>query len=278
MVFNGLQTIYSIMLMNRMLINENYVVPENTTLNEKFRILTNYKGVEQRYPNINLITIGYNNVSKNELNTKYNLINSSHNPTDAALFNHIPFYLRKLSEINEHPIPKNLRLRKIIYIDNEEYLVAYGAVVNDFVYKNEFVLLENVTDQYAKVFGFNFNSSDPLNPKPNTNLDMRYAPSSFINDFIKIYIFWDNIDLKEIKHAMDVLEINNNYTINEIGVCFSKGVVNTIHNAKKTYISKYMESIETQIAYFIDCNIDLKQQIQDFYIEIGGMQVLGNYK
>ena len=278
MIFNGMQTIYSIQLMNRLLINADYFPPMNTTLNEKFKILMNYEDTTQRYPRINLITIGYNPLIKNEQLVKYKLFNSYHNPTDAALFNHIPFYLRKVSEIRKHPVPDELRLRRIVIIDDEEYLACYGLEVSDFIYKNSFVLLDQVTDEYAKILKYNFNDADPLNPKPNLNLDLRFQPTSFIGDFIKIYNFWDDTLLGEIKHAMDVLNINNDYKITEIGVCFSKTIKNTIKNDDGSYKQTYLEAVETQIAYFIDCVLDLNVEIQDFYIEIGGQQILGGYK
>lgn len=278
MVFNGMQTIYGIKLMNRMLIDADYLPSMNTTLNDKFKILMNYKGVEQRYPKINIITIGVNPLVKDESLVKYKLFNSFHNATDAALFNHVPFYLRKVSEIDKHPIPDYLRLRKIEIINDEEYLAAYGMDIVDFVYKNDFVLLEKVTDNYAKILKYEFNDADPLNPKPNLNLDLRYQPANFVSDFVKIYNFWDNKQLGEIKNAMDILGIDNDYKITEIGVCFSKTIKNTITNDNGSFKQQYLEAVETQIAYFIDCVLDLNVEIQDFFIEIGGQQILGNYK
>ena len=278
MVFNGMQTIYSIQLMNRMLIKAPYLPPMNTTLNEKFKILMDCNNAPQYYPTINLITIGYNPLVKNENLVKYKLFNSFHNPTDAALFNHIPFYLRKISEISKHPVPDNLRLRKIIIIDDEEYLAGYGLEVSDFIYKDAFVNLDQITNEYAKILKYNFNNNDFLNPKPNINLDLRFKPESFIGDFIKIYNFWDDVILSEIKHAIDVLGIDNDYKITEIGVCFSKTVKNEIENDKGDFKQIYLEAVETQIAYFIDCILDLNVEVQDFYIEIGGQQILGVYK
>ena len=206
MTFNGLQTIYSIQLMNRMLIGKPYKPLPNTTLNELF-------GIEERtrksdiYPKINLITIGYNKNTITESTTKYKLLNNQHSATDAALFNHIPFYLRKESEINLYPIPPYLRLRKKLIINNETYIAYYGKIITEFITKNDITLLKFINDDYAKITKLDTNTEDFLHPEPNVNLDLRYGGNDFIGDFVKIYEFWDNEDIENIRHAMDVLGV-----------------------------------------------------------------------
>jgi len=143
------------------------------------------------------------------------------------------------------------------------YIAYYGKIITEFITKDDITLLKFINNDYAKITKLDTNTKDFLHPEPNINIDLRYGGNDFIGDFVKIYEFWDNVDLVNIRHAMDILGIDKKI-INEIGVAFSKDIS----------LEDRMEVIEAQIAYFIDCNIDLNTDIQDFYIEIGGMQIL----
>jgi len=272
MIFNGRQTIYNIMLMNRMLAGLEYRPPINTTVNEKLNILLKNKSLD-KYPKINTLIIGsFGGVLKSDL-TRLRLYQDQHNPTDASLFNQIPFYLRRLDEVAKKPLRDYHVLRKRVVINGTEYLAAYGRAIEEFEYKDEITYLKNITDDYANIYKDDVNHLKSMSPEPVTNLDMTFKSDSFVNDFIKTYIYLDAYDLNELYHVFETLGIEEP-VINEMGVCAGKWV-----ETKDILGNLYKETIETQIMYFLDSDINLNEAISDrdyidFYIEIGGQQIL----
>ena len=272
MIFNGRQTIFNVILMNRMLAGLPYKPFINTTVNEKLNILLKQNSPDP-YPKLNTLIIGsYDKLMKKDL-TRLKLIQDQHNPTDASLFNQIPVYLRKVSDTDKYPIRDYLTLRKKVIIDNEEYIAAYGRTIERFEYNNDLTYLKNLTDDFASIYTGDVNHLDSLNPEPNVNLDMRFIPNKYINDFIKAYIYLDDYDITELYNVFDVLGIST-YEINEIGICAGKNIEN-----KDFLNNEYLETIETQIMYFLDVGVNLDKDVGerdyvDFYIELGGQQLL----
>ena len=272
MIFNGRQTLFNIILMNRMLAGLDYKPFINTTINEKLNILVR-KESKEKYPKLNTLIIGsYDKMMKKEL-TRLKMYQDQHNPTDAALFNQIPFFLRKPDELDKYALRDYHVLRKRVIIDDEEYIAAYGRKIERFEHKEEFTYLKYITDEYANIYRGDINHLDSLDPKPNVNLDMRFIPDTYINDFIKTYIYLDDFDINELFNVFEILKIEDPI-INEMAVCAGKWVPNVDFIG-----NEYIESIETQIMYFLDSDIDLTRDVADrdyidFYVEVGGQQIL----
>ena len=271
MLFNGTNTIYNIKLQNAKSIGVTYSILANTTLNEKFgiEVVDSLKPLKE-YPNLNLITLGVNEEFKlSNKATRLNLTRSRHSPIDAALFNHIPFYLRPLTEVNDNPPSDSIRLTKVINIQGVDHLAGYGYVLNDIEYKNDILVYNNVQNDYVNVSKLDTNDATLLNPIPKSTSELDLANNNtYVTDFLKAYVYMTELELLEIKNAMDIL-YTTTPTITEIGVCNS--LIKTLENGK-------LENYAVQIAYFADVDIDINKAIQEksleFYIDLGGMDVL----
>ena len=266
-MFNAERTIYNIKIQNRMKCNLDYKPILNTTLNEKFNINDRDDTLDIKYPTINLLTIGCGLINDiNNTNIRLNLKSSPHSPIDAALFKHIPFYLRPVSDFTVYPPSDKLRLHKVIFIDGIEYNVYYGYSITNYESNDDIVVYKNIESSYANISKYNINSSDVLNPQPTVNIDLN--DKEYISDFVKIYTFFSLTEINDILNAFNILYPNEPKFITEIGVCTSKEV--TINDE----ILNYM----TQISYFLDVKQDLEQAVSDekldFYIELGGMSIV----
>jgi len=271
MYYNGTKTIYNIKLVNKMLAGIPFKPLPNTTLNEKFDINFKYKIADNEYPKLNLLVIGSTDTIINPNDSELMSRLSPHKVTDGALFNHIPFYMRKLSETETYPPSNKLRLKKIINYKGEEYLVYYGYAINEYEYKDDVIIYSNINTDYVSVSKYNTSNDNILFPEPSSNLNMTNDRSTYITDFFKIYIFFTKEELNEIKNAIYVMygDNVNNVKINELGVASSIEVkVN----------DEYKECLYAQMNYFIDTFMEFDKHLTDtaidFYIEVGGMEIL----
>ena len=271
MIFNGEQTIYNIILQNRRAFGKPYVIQPNTTLNERFNVERNYDlyGVET-YPDINLITIGVRDNPVNAGSTRLQLMSSAHSAIDASLFQPTPLYMRKLDEVADNPPSEKLRLKKEYTYNGEQYLVYYGYMVSDVIYKDDIITFKNIDTEYSNISKLDTNTADLLYPEPIGDLDITHSDHYYVGDFIKIYTFFTKEELLEIEHAMDVLYPGVTKKIAEVGVCTSYEV--TLESDGR------LENVGAQIAYFVDSSLDIATGIAeeklDFFIEVGGMEIV----
>lgn len=271
MIFNGINTIYNIKLQNAKAINVPYSTLINTTLNEKFGIdIEESTGTLDVYPNINLLTIGTDpNFSTNTDLNRLNLTRSKHSPLDAALFSHMPFYLREVNDVDKFPPSERIRLKKTITINNVQYLVGYGYELNGIDYKNDILIYNNIKNEYVNVSKLDTNDATLLNPTPrnNLNLDFNNINNSYVTDFLKVEVYFTESELINIKYAMEIL-YGKVSPITEIGICNS--IYKVVDNKPK--------NTAVQIAYFLDADINIEEALVNkflnFYIDLGGMDIL----
>ena len=269
MIFNGNKSIYSNRLANYTSLGLNYKPLINTTLNEKFIIEARHEfddGVNH-LPTINVLTIG---TDFNELNTDMNVLKlktSPHSPLDASLFNHIPFYLRKLSEVDAFPVSDRYVLRKNVVINDETYLACYGYFVDDIVYKGDITRYANIDTDYVNISKVDTNDGSFLNPVPRDNVELDIQPDSFLGTFFKMYFYFNEDELNEILHVFDVLYPDEPLKrITELGICSS------------IMLEDKNEVVWCGIEYFLDTDYDIEEACTntflEFYVEIGNSEVI----
>jgi len=176
-----------------------------------------------------------------------------HKPLDASLYNHIPFYLKKIAEANTNPPSDKYVLRKNIIINGETYLACYGYLVEDIIYKDDIVEYDNIDSDYTTV------RSD------NINLDSEN--DKYLANFFKLFLFFNQNEINELLNVFDILYPNKIKTIKEIGVCSS------------IYLKDIKDVVWCTINYFLDSNIDINEAKKtkgylDFYIEVGNSEVI----
>jgi len=268
-MYNATATMYGEKMINRAKCGLEYIPIVNTTLNEKFGILPFENNPDMFYPKINLLTIGAGLRGTDNTATRLNLMSSPHSPIDAALFEHIPFYIRKTSEVDIYPPSPKLKLKKTMLIDSIEYTVYYGYEVTNYEAKDDILTFTGIENEYVNISSLNLSELDVLNPTPKANVDLTTIIKNYVSDFIKIYTLFSTSELNEIINAFNIIKPGEPPIIKEVGVCFSK-TFDTGNN--------YIENIQTQIMYFLDVDENLNDALEvgklDFYIELGNMKMV----
>ena len=244
-------TIFGLGLINAMLANRYYSVSINTTLNEKFGILTNEhtpKGtlLTPIYPRLKYLVIGNGGIPVADDATNYRF--SQHCAIDGALFNHLPFALKTPSEDFNDVERRRYRLRKEVRIDGELYYAYYARVVETIDYRGYPYLITH-RDGVDVLSVFNTNIERILNPrpviKPDKPLDSLRV-DTVINRF-KLEFFMSEKDQEELQNVYKILKISQYTKLTEIGVCHGYDVI----------VPYGLEVADAQISYFLDIDLDV---------------------
>lgn len=253
--------------------DKNFKPLSNTTLNEKFNINKDIVS-EVNIPTLSYFAIGNGNIETIDAEDNMKLYHGNHRCIDAALFNHIPFVLRKeFEDINSNE-RKKYRLRKRITVNNENYIAYYLKVIEDDMVVNQIIKITQETDTMPKIEPFNTNDSTLLNPEPYNNrvTDILNNYTEFVTNSDQISLILTIEEMIEIKNAMDILGIEaNRRNINEIALCSGTDVVDlTTYEIEVAY---------AQVMFFLDVDYDVQILLnneEEFFrqVEIGGMQAL----
>ena len=244
-------TIFGLGLINAMLANRYYSVSINTTLNEKFGILTNEhtpKGtlLTPIYPRLKYLVIGNGGIPVADDATNYRF--SQHCAIDGALFNHLPFALKTPSEDFNDVERRRYRLRKEVRIDGELYYAYYARVVETIDYRGYPYLITH-RDGVDVLSVFNTNIERILNPrpviKPDKPLDS-LRMDTVINRF-KLEFFMSEKDQEELQNVYRILKISQFTKLTEIGVCHGYDVI----------VPYGLEVADMQVSYFLDIDLDV---------------------
>lgn len=253
-------TIYGLSLINAMLANRYYSVLKNTTLNEKFMINPyehTPKGTVSTpvFPKVRLFTIGIGGREVIENVDEYRF--SQHSPVDAALFKHIPFVIRSIDNDVTPEQRLNYRLRRLENINGKTYIVYYAKVCTLVDYRPYSFLVHKVNGNDTLSI-FDTNSDIFLNPVPTnkpTDLKLALDAPTILNRF-KFEFYLNSFDQAELLNVFKILGLADSTRITEIGIC----------HGYDTHASYGLESVDTQITYHIDTELDI---ILDFDIREG---------
>lgn len=265
MVKSAQRTIYGTHLQLAQLMGYDYTIKPNTSLNEKFGIMTDYKLGKQQYPTLQYITIGNGSTSLIEPATGYTF--NRHSAADAALFNHIPFVIRE--KYDDLPFDQRVRyrFRKLITLENKEYYVYYLKKIDRVQYKDTFFKVMRLGDNDILSL-LDTNTETFLNPRPKTKTEILTTldDTKYIVMLCKIFLDMNKEDIQELKNVFEVFKINST-VLTEIGLC--TGVDLTTDG--------WGEAVAVQVAFHIDVNIDLSINFNQNKklsrnIEIGGAE------
>lgn len=267
MVINSQRTVYGLSLQMAQLLGLEYVVRPNTTLNEKFNIAASETLQQGVYPKAKYYAIGVGGLGYVNDIDKYNF--SKHRPTDAALFEHIPFVIRTLdSDLTEIEQTK-YRFRKIILINGVEYAAYYLKVIEE-QYTVDDIYVVDVANSVSKLSKFNSNDPTLLNPTPRdpSNDLTSDTTARYVTAASKLKFSMSKTDIVEIDKVLTLLYGDNTKVITELAVC--SGVDNT---------SQVPEATNVQILYHFEIEILTQVEIAgdkeiQRSLEIGGTEPL----
>ena len=269
MITNSKRTVYGNDLALHKMLGKKYKLLPNTTLNEKFSLLYNEKIPDYRDLNIGYYAIGVGGIKTVNNDGTYTYV--QHLPTDASLYEQIPFVMRKVNDdiLDNEKSKYRFRIKEVW--NNEEYYCYYLKVIDyDNVINNIFNITK-LKDKFT-LSKFSSDSSKYLNPDPNYESNVDSAiDADYITNVAKLKFSLDKNELIEIDNVKNIRYGNTDKPISEIAVC--SGMDKEIPEAGIT------EAIGVQVCYF--ANIDLKTTLLENInheviraIEIGGLEPL----
>lgn len=239
------RTIYNLKLNDAMLANKHYNTLPNTTLNEKFNILTGAKIPKGKYPVMKYFVIGIGGEEIIQDLSGYKL--SRHQCTDAALYKHIPFILRELDNDLQPFERVEYRLRNKVEINGKEYY-AYWMKIADNIDYRPYIYKISLRNGVKTVSQLQTDTDKFLNPvpykKPKTINDT--TATDYALDKYTISFYLSPFDVIELKNVYEILGLKTDDKITELGLCHGYDIE----------IEGFLETIETQIDFHIDLNLD----------------------
>lgn len=262
------RTIYGAELQTALQLGLPYTPAAKTTLNEKFDIQAN-ADLQGDIPHVHYFCIG--NKGHQVITGADGIPYTSpiqHRAKDAALFNHIPFVVRKPDNDLSIDQRENYALRKREVYNGEEYVVYYlkridlSEVVLNMEY-NQVVDGDTTTKPFTP-------TNDALNPTqpemPNSGVittDGTYLSVSAIIDLV----FNDN-DVQELINVARVIYDNEQMAvISEIGLSSGIDRVVSADNANGQSFN-YREAIAVQIATHITGYYPVGYTNQGFSLQV----------
>ena len=252
---NNVRSIYGAYLQSCALLGFNVEIKPNSSLNQKFDLFPNEIFNSGETPTVKYITIGNGGHTASMGVDGLPLINPvPHSPRHAALYNHLPFIIREVTE-DLTPAERLLyRLRVPRTIDGVNYMCYYAKVL-DLSMVEPKIELRNNTNGIITATDFTPSLAD-LNPvKPvipvNGNIT---STGNYLASTAKIGFVMNETEITELLNACNVIYGSDNYAfISEIGLC--SGVDRSLMGNFGGPPSAYTEAVGVQIMNFISTAI-----------------------
>jgi len=267
MIINSQRTIYGLELQANTLINLPYAPKPNTTINELFKTAVNVvPGTDTTY-GVKYLAIGSGGVPAVNGTIAYSY--SQHSPVDAALFEHVPFIVRPITQ--DIPAIERIkyRMRVLTQINGKQYYLYYlrRLLPTDFRTETYIVTVNNNGSENLKLF--DTNNPKFINPVPNTTAHVLTPTSEYISKMTKIKFSLSPAELTEINNGMNIVFNGNVKPLTEVGLC----------GGLDKEISGVTEAINTQVYFHVEMNVDVAIRYDPVLgylraIEIGGGEPL----
>lgn len=252
---NNVRSIYGAYLQTCALLGFNVDIKPNSTLNQKFDLFPNEIFNSDETPTVKYLTIGNGGHTASMGVDGLPLINPvPHSPRHAALYNHLPFIIREVTEDLTPGERLLYRLRVPRTIDGVNYMCYYAKVL-DLSMVEPKIELRNNTDGIITATDFTPSLAD-LNPvKPvipvNGNIT---STGNYLASTAKIEFVMNEAEITELLNACNIIYGSDNYAfISEIGLC--SGVDRSLMGNFGGPSSAYTEAVGVQIMNFISTAI-----------------------
>lgn len=230
-------TIMSNLLQIMTRLNAPYTADDFTTLNEKFGLQYS-KPPAVGYPVTKYMVIG-RGAGNNVIGINGLLDVLKHNPTDAALFEHIPFIITPVGNDLTAVVRAKYRLRKLVTYGGVQYFAYYAKVIsfNNITPEKWVVTIRDgeVVSQTPYV-----TNSGNLSPSSVdvSNTVLNTALGQHIDIQATATINLDATDIANITNACNIIYNDPRYAvINEIGIVsgYDKDVTSNVGNIAASY-------------------------------------------
>lgn len=231
-----------------------YKPHKNTTLNEKFGVLADVEPAGEQMPNCRYLVIGnmgHRNVKNEDGSDESEVV--IHRSNHAALYNHIPFVMRKMDNDLTAIQRASYGLRVIESWNGEDYIVYYARRFNVSLVKPQLIEVETINGiQSTKPY---IPSVDDLNPKrPElTNNGTVVGSNRNISSSAIITVELTAEDVYEIVQAHRIRTgSSRSPVISELGIC--SGIDRQHEAVTPSGSFQYTEIAACQINTFIASN------------------------
>lgn len=246
-----IRTVYGAQLQTAQLLGQKYILKPNSTLNQKLNIHKELTFADTDVPAMRYITIGNgghkfimgsNGIPKPEP--------IQHTPRHAALYNHLPFVLRRINNDLNPTDRLKYRLRRIETHNGIQYAAYYAkvldlsttlpelelrTVVNNITNSSEFVpILQDLSPQPPAI-----NSTGVLT-----------TTGDYIAATARVPFIMSETDINEFKDACNIIFNDDSYAIiSEIALC--SGVDRAVTGNINGLVTGYTDAIGVQVTNFI---------------------------
>lgn len=252
MVRNSQRTLYALDIEEHRKFNIHYTPIVNTTLNEKFGVEVNTTIPNGQWPIISAFAIGVGGYKTIDASKEYNY--SEHSPLDAALFQHVPFVMKKISEDLTPGERSKYRMRCVENVNNIEYVCYYLKTISTPELKQGFHVIKTISDNIS-VSSTTMSLLDTtdksfLSPTP---IDKKLTFENkdnikYVTKLNKLTFSLSVSEMEELENVFKLRNINTN-SITELAIC--SGVEKDVSYGK--------ELIATQIYFHLGVTFDMTQ-------------------
>jgi hypothetical protein len=267
---------YGALFQDCLLLDKPTTLLENSTLNQKFNIQANVSIAEDEKRAMKYVTVGNGG---HRMETGANGISlpksQIHRARDAALFNHIPFVLRRPDQDLSVTERAKYRLRRIEVHDGSPY-VAYYARLLDTSQTVPTLELRTVTNGVTTSTPFIPQLSDlSPTPVPVTPGQVLTTDGTYLAATAKVPFTMSLSDINEFLNSCRIIYGDDNYAIvSEIALC--SGADRAVTGDFNGVSLGYTEAIGCQIATFISTFFALKFTNSDLQmlLDVGSSEPL----
>lgn len=281
-MYKIVRTIHSIVLDAVKKRAKTYPLLPNTTLNEKFDVEINKQNESEIDPVLKYFVIGNGNIISFGTNTEevanINMAYANHKVKDSALYNHVPFIVREVSNDLTLAEQASYRLRVTKTIGSVDYAGYFAKVIPDDGDSVSISTIVKSNTGEISISSFDTNDPELLNPAPSeTHGDITADASSYIAVTATDNITLTYDDIVEIKNGIDLWYSEDtvekrSHFINEIGLC-SGGDITTDDGRTESVYTQLCFILETGTEYDLDIKIAENKGISR-NIDLGGLEPL----
>lgn len=273
----AIRTIDAAHLSTHKTIGKPYIPLANSTLNQKFNVFPDELPMKGEYPYVAYLAIGRRG-AKLAASTMGDPIPSQipHSPSHAALYEHIPFIVRKLNEDIPASMRKHYRMRVPFTGKDGNAYVAYYLLAIDMTKVNPVAELRHVEDGKVTSTVFEHEVSD-LSPKhiQLDNLNKNDPNADCLVSTAKLEIRLNANDIAEIINAFTVIDGDaTGAVISEIALV--SGVDRTMQANISGVTGSYIECICAQVNSFIHkyTILDTTSTALDMVFDVGSSELM----
>lgn len=277
------RTVYGAYLQTVQLMDLNFSKMPHTTLNEKFGINQNATLPQGVIPTLNYAAIGNGGhqmvIGANNISVPQPL---QHLPTDAALYNQLPFVLRLPTNDLTAAQQANYRLRKNVSYNGRTYIAYYLKSLN--LSQTAASINTNVPQLMYKTVQNGTVTSTPftpttanLNPTPPTTTTSGAVSTTgnYVSASSQVPFVLDSFDLAEYSNVANIIYGDPAYAIiSEIALC--SGLDQPASGTFNGVAQNYTDAVAVQVMNFISTfyPVQFMQDNINILFDVGAVEPL----